>query len=104
MWYFAWLLGLPLAALFAVVNAMWLEMREDQVLARRARDNFDPPSKFPGGRARSRIMAPSFPFKRRADPARPINLLETNEKPSCKSPWLHDPHRRHGRRWTAPTS
>jgi cyd operon protein YbgT len=33
MWYFAWLLGLPLAALFAVVNAMWLEMREDQVLA-----------------------------------------------------------------------
>jgi cyd operon protein YbgT len=32
MWYFAWLLGLPLAALFAVVNAMWLEMREDQLL------------------------------------------------------------------------
>jgi cyd operon protein YbgT len=32
MWYFAWLLGLPLAALFAVVNAMWLEMREDQRL------------------------------------------------------------------------
>ncbi|AHM02495.1 hypothetical protein roselon_00028 [Roseibacterium elongatum DSM 19469] len=33
MWYFAWLLGLPLAALIAVVNAMWLEMKEDQVLA-----------------------------------------------------------------------
>ena len=30
MWYFAWMLGLPLAALFAVLNAMWLEMREDQ--------------------------------------------------------------------------
>lgn len=30
MWYFAWLLGLPLAALFAVVNAMWLEMEEDR--------------------------------------------------------------------------
>ncbi|MCY0148468.1 MULTISPECIES: cytochrome bd-I oxidase subunit CydX [Hoeflea] len=30
MWYFAWLLGLPLAALFAVVNAMWLEMQEDR--------------------------------------------------------------------------
>lgn len=30
MWYFAWALGLPLAALFAVVNAMWLEMREDR--------------------------------------------------------------------------
>lgn len=29
MWYFAWLLGLPLAAGFAVVNAMWLEMQDD---------------------------------------------------------------------------
>lgn len=29
MWYFAWMLGLPLAAIFAVVNAMWLEMQED---------------------------------------------------------------------------
>ncbi|MBN8930813.1 MAG: cytochrome bd-I oxidase subunit CydX, partial [Rhizobium pusense] len=25
MWYFAWLLGLPLAAIFAVMNAMWYE-------------------------------------------------------------------------------
>ncbi|MEQ9695004.1 cytochrome bd-I oxidase subunit CydX [Shimia sp. SDUM112013] len=33
MWYFAWLLGLPLAAMFAVLNAMWLEMREDARLA-----------------------------------------------------------------------
>ena len=32
MWYFAWLLGLPLAAIFAVVNAMWLEMQEDRRL------------------------------------------------------------------------
>lgn len=31
MWYFAWLLGLPLAAIFAVMNAMWLEMKEDQL-------------------------------------------------------------------------
>ncbi len=30
MWYFAWILGLPLAAVFAVVNAMWLEMQDDQ--------------------------------------------------------------------------
>jgi cyd operon protein YbgT len=30
MWYFAWLLGLPLAAIFAVMNAMWLEMKEDE--------------------------------------------------------------------------
>lgn len=28
MWYFAWLLGLPLAVCFAVLNAMWLEMQE----------------------------------------------------------------------------
>lgn len=33
MWYFAWLLGLPLAAMFAVVNAMWLEMQRDRMLA-----------------------------------------------------------------------
>lgn len=32
MWYFAWLLGLPLAAIFAVLNAMWLEMKEDEKL------------------------------------------------------------------------
>ncbi|WP_073957278.1 cytochrome bd-I oxidase subunit CydX [Thalassospira sp. TSL5-1] len=32
MWYFAWILGLPLAAIFAVLNAMWLELREDQKL------------------------------------------------------------------------
>ena len=30
MWYFAWMLGLPLAALFAVVNAMWLEFQTDR--------------------------------------------------------------------------
>lgn len=33
MWYFAWLLGLPLAALFAVLNAMWLELRNDAYLS-----------------------------------------------------------------------
>lgn len=31
MWYFAWLLGLPLAAAFAVLNAMWFELMEDAV-------------------------------------------------------------------------
>lgn len=30
MWYFAWLLGLPLAAAFAVLNAMWFELMEDE--------------------------------------------------------------------------
>ena len=34
MWYFAWMLGLPLAALFAVLNAMWLELREDSRIMR----------------------------------------------------------------------
>lgn len=34
MWYFAWILGLPLAAIFAVMNAMWLEMKEDEKLVR----------------------------------------------------------------------
>lgn len=33
MWYFAWILGLPLAALFAVLNAMWLEMQRDRELS-----------------------------------------------------------------------
>jgi|GraSoiStandDraft_12_1057312.scaffolds.fasta_scaffold1526713_1 cyd operon protein YbgT len=28
MWYFAWMLGLPLACALAVLNAMWLELRE----------------------------------------------------------------------------
>lgn len=32
MWYFAWILGLPLAAGFAVLNAMWLEMQRDRAL------------------------------------------------------------------------
>ena len=44
MWYFAWLLGLPLAAMFAVLNAMWLEMRED---ARMAQDEDDPAAPRP---------------------------------------------------------
>ena len=29
MWYFAWLLGLPLAAIFAAMNAMWYELMEE---------------------------------------------------------------------------
>lgn len=29
MWYFAWLLGFPLAAAFAVLNAMWYELMDD---------------------------------------------------------------------------
>lgn len=29
MWYFSWILGLGLAASFAILNAMWLEIDED---------------------------------------------------------------------------
>jgi len=28
MWYFAWILGLAMAVLFGILNAMWLEQRE----------------------------------------------------------------------------
>jgi len=27
MWYFSWVLGLGLACAFAILNAMWLELR-----------------------------------------------------------------------------
>ncbi|HVV64708.1 MAG TPA: cytochrome bd-I oxidase subunit CydX [Rhizomicrobium sp.] len=29
MWYFSWVLGLGFACAFAVLNAMWLEIRSD---------------------------------------------------------------------------
>jgi len=35
MWYFAWLLGLPLAAAFAVLNAMWYELIDDKAKTER---------------------------------------------------------------------
>ncbi len=34
MWYFAWMLGLPLAAAFAVLNAMWYELMDDAARAK----------------------------------------------------------------------
>ncbi|MGV2980079.1 cytochrome bd-I oxidase subunit CydX [Camelimonas sp. ID_303_24] len=36
MWYFSWMLGLPLAAAFAVLNAMWYELMDDQAKAKAA--------------------------------------------------------------------
>ena len=30
MWYFSWVLGLGFAVSLAVLNAMWLEVREDE--------------------------------------------------------------------------
>ena len=31
MWYFSWILGTGLACIFAVMNAVWLELREGDV-------------------------------------------------------------------------
>lgn len=30
MWYFSWILGVGLAAMFAILNGMWFEMREQR--------------------------------------------------------------------------
>lgn len=32
MWYFSWVLGLGLACSFAILNAMWLELEETDLL------------------------------------------------------------------------
>lgn len=29
MWYFSWILGLGLACTFAILNAVWLELHQD---------------------------------------------------------------------------
>ena len=31
MWYFAWILGVGLACSFAILSAMWYEMRNDRL-------------------------------------------------------------------------
>ena len=38
MWYFSWILGVGLAASFAVLNGMWYEMRENDRTAREAKE------------------------------------------------------------------
>lgn len=30
MWYFSWILGISLACAFAILNAMWYELRDDR--------------------------------------------------------------------------
>lgn len=37
MWYFAWILGVGLAATFAILNGMWFEMREQDAAVGRTR-------------------------------------------------------------------
>lgn len=34
MWYFSWILGLGLALTFAILNAMWFELRADETIDR----------------------------------------------------------------------
>lgn len=38
MWYFSWVLGLSLAAAFAVLNAMWFELDADKKANEKSRD------------------------------------------------------------------
>jgi cyd operon protein YbgT len=33
MWYFSWILGVGLACVFAILNAMWFEMKDDRRLS-----------------------------------------------------------------------
>jgi cytochrome bd-I ubiquinol oxidase subunit X len=37
MWYFSWVLGLGLACSFAILNAMWLEVKDDDARAKEKR-------------------------------------------------------------------
>ncbi len=37
MWYFTWVLGAGFACAFAILNAMWLEIRETDAAARRTK-------------------------------------------------------------------
>jgi len=42
MWYFAWILGIGLACSFAILNAMWFEMKGDLRAAATARPPTSP--------------------------------------------------------------
>jgi len=48
MWYFSWMLGLPLAAAFAVLNAMWYELMDDAAKAGSSPASASPPKQPPG--------------------------------------------------------
>jgi cyd operon protein YbgT len=47
MWYFSWILGLPLAVAFAILNAMWLEVEEGKAPQQDPRDDDAPPDVAP---------------------------------------------------------
>lgn len=39
MWYFSWILGTGLACTFAILNAVWLELRIDDTAAKMKKNN-----------------------------------------------------------------
>jgi len=44
MWYFAWVLGLGLACAFAILNAMWYEIRAQDNAGQRVPDSESSPT------------------------------------------------------------
>jgi cyd operon protein YbgT len=42
MWYFSWILGLGLACAFAILNAMWYEVRATDAAHRKRHDGESP--------------------------------------------------------------
>lgn len=54
MWYFAWMLGLPLAVAFAVLNAMWFELVEDAAQGASSRSGGETARTHPGPRSPER--------------------------------------------------
>ncbi len=42
MWYFSWILGVGLAATFAILNGMWYELRETDREAEERKDGSKP--------------------------------------------------------------
>ncbi|WP_065235775.1 cytochrome bd-I oxidase subunit CydX [Legionella rubrilucens] len=42
MWYFSWILGTAMACIFAIMNAVWLELRTDDGLKNTQADDSQP--------------------------------------------------------------
>lgn len=43
MWYFSWMLGLGLASVFAILNALWFELDADRSAHRKPADTHNLP-------------------------------------------------------------
>ncbi|WP_065230297.1 cytochrome bd-I oxidase subunit CydX [Legionella erythra] len=42
MWYFSWILGTAMACIFAIMNAVWLELRTDDISKKSPVDDSQP--------------------------------------------------------------